>query len=553
MRYTRFLTAVLAAVLLVCLPILPTQAATPAQGDFVGDRTVVFTFDVSDLDNYANGGRAGVDLYLRKSAPDWLGYTLRGSGRSVALTFQFDFVSFTDYTEKVATLLAAQPDILYSHDENLILVEDFGAAQLLGCLQVALGESKFLSQRAKVTADTLTIDGETYDVTDGVKILPDETAPFSVKRLIIDTKPKKKGFERIITLTVDAETADGADWRDFVRRCKKVGKVKDEEEGDEVVLEITFAAANLPALSNLTATCLSLPVCQSANLTEAKADGCTYLFAETFFLDGFLTEYSTFSYTFTCPDSMQNVTAASEGAEVLSYEEPTEEDEAPTMIHTVESDNRSAVKFSYTAPFRFEQMKLHTEWPSALAKKQRRITLTAPITAAEIYHEVIKEELADASPRGTVLEMYDQDATRYYVLTFSAWDWDDIADFTEAFIKTELDCADSLLPYGGSSLTEELSVGGVVDGFDPVYSVQASYRMPGTMENAKDGTLTFADPTEAMVVAYRHLHLIKLAVWVIVVAAVAITVVILLRKRKKSAQDMPPASPAAEKEPVAVE
>ena len=554
MMKKRFLAAFLAAMMCLLL-VLPAQAQREAADAFSGNRTVIFEFDTSDIDNYANGGRAAVDLLLRKSAPDWLTHSLRGTGRTVALTFRFAFESFEDYTEKLAALLAAQPDILYSAGDELMLVETFEATAMLHWLQLALGDSEALASRATVRSDMLTVGEEVYDVTAGVKLLPETAGEMRFLSLTIDTAPKRKGFSRVITVVADGETLESDDWDALVRRAKKAGKVdKVESEGTER-LEITLSASNLPALSKLTASILQLPVCLSVNLTAAKEAACDYLFTESFFLDGVLDEDSDFFYTFTCPENMQNVTAAGEESEIIGTEDWFEDEDGEqtvTTTYTVESHNRTSVKFSYTAPFRFDQLRLQTTWDSALSKVTRQITLSTSLEAAEIYHEYIKAELVDEMPKGTTLEMYDEGAVRYYALSFSAWSWDDIADFTEEFVDTKLDCADSWLPFGGSTFTEALTVGGVLDDFDPVYSVQASYRLPGSMDKAADGSLaggvlTFSDPAGAMEISYQHLHVVKLAMWVVAVAAIVL-VVVLVMKRKKAAT---PPAPEAKTTPTA--
>lgn len=542
MKCKRLMSAVLAVFLLMCF--LP-QISVKARGNdtFSGKRIVEFTFDSSDLDNYANGGRAAVDLYLRKSAPEWLLYTLRGSGRNVVLTYTVEFSSFEDYEQKIGILMAAQPNILYHADENLILVENVDAVQLLNSLQLALGESQDLLKRARLTKDMLTINGESYDFTGTqVNICPEYKSDIPFQMLNIKTAQTDGVLTRTIEISINADYVGHEQWGALVRRCEEAGEVSQKEQWDAVELEVILRDNNLKSLAEQTKLCLDIPMGLSVNLTEAGEESCTYVYAEHFFLDGYLEEYGQFSYEYLLPQTAENITAISDNTYVVMDWNTTEEGVVPANY--IEARNQTNIKFSYLAPFRFEQLDIHTEWSSVFQKIQRTITLTVPVQAAENYHETIKSGLSEAMPKGTVLEIYDQDQTRYYVMTYSSWFWSDIEKFTNAFVNTQIECGDSWIPFGKSSYTEKLAVGSILEGFEPVFSVQLSYQFPGNDTQSKygsteNGILTVAAQMKQVQITYRQLNIIKLAVVLLGLVIITVAVLIVIRKIKKYLKTRP--------------
>lgn len=543
MKHTRFLSVVLALLLVLSLVAVPGVRAAKEAQDFEGGRTVEFTFDGSDVENYANGGRSAVDLYLRRFAPQWLTYSLRGQGRNVVLTYFFEFDSYADYTGKLAALLTYQPGILYVPGQ--VLVEEFAAAQLLGSLQQGLGHSESLHSRAQVTRDILKLNGQEHDCTEtGVKILPQTQPEVLLRSLVVTTTQKKNALERTLDILVRQSYIETDQWTQMVKRCERVGDVTQEEDGEFLKFSVTFRAGDQQSLIEMTDQCLDLPVSLSVQLTQATEEGCSYVRSESYLLEGYLEEGSYFHFDYACPDSMQDITVISPNSNLLVDSIETEDGEIETR--NIKASNTPTIKFSYTAPFRFDTVSVQTDWPSALKKVQRTITLTAPTHAARVYHETIKKELSQAMPKGTVLEIYDRDQVRYYVLKYSAWFWGDIEEFTNAVLDTELTVSDSWLPMGTSTCTEDLAGTGVLKDFDPANKVLVSYHFPGTRES-------YTDIREPLEFEYQHLNIVKLAVLVLGLAALVIVILVLAKKLMKTMKNRPvkvkqpkPAKPAAQ-------
>lgn len=533
MNCKRIVSLVLAVLVFVCC-LSPLSVLGKKASGFSGNRTLEFTFDSSDLDNYANGGRSGVDFYLRRSAPEWLSYSLRGKGQNVLLRYSFDFGSYEEYFQKIATLLSYRPDILYKNDGGLILVESFDGSHLLGSLQQALGQSQELFQWAKVTEDTLTLDGKSYDFSgQKVYICPENGWEIPLKDLEITTSQEKNALVRTITFTIRDSYTEHHAWKALVRRCKKIGEVKEEEWSSTLVLEVTFKASNQYGLTEKTSACLDMPVGLSAQLSKVDDGGCTYLQSETFLLQGYLEEYGSFRYKYTVAPDVKNVSAISDDTDV--YTDSEEVDGELVEFTCIDAEDQSSISFRYTAPFRFEQLNVHTEWSSVFRKIHRTITLTAPLSAAQVYHETIKEELSERLVRGATLEIYDQDQTRYYVLTFSSWFWMDVAGFTDAILKTKITHQDSWIPMGQSSYEEKLGSINVLKDFGAAYSVRVSYNFPGSDMageggSLEKGVLVFTDTTEDLQIEYRHLHFIKLLVLLLGAFVISLTVVKLVKK-----------------------
>jgi len=530
MKKTRIVTALL--VLLLVLSLLPApgvQAAKEA-ADFAGNRTVEFTFQSSDLDNYANGGRPAMDLYLRRDAPQWLTYTLEAQGYEVALTYSFDFESYNDYTQKLAVLLTYQPGILYVPGQ--VLVEEFDSAALLGSIQSALGNSETLHQRAQVTKNILTLNGQEHDCTEnGVKLMPQTQPEILLRSLEVTTTQKKDSFERTVAMVVGKTYTELDRWQELTEQCRRLGDVTEEDVGDALKFTVTFQAVSQQGLMEKTDACLEMPVSLSVQLTQATEESCTYLRSESYLLEGYLEEGGYFGYSYVCDGELiRDIAVVSEETQLRTDSMETEDGLSQT--HYVEAQNQPSIKFSYTAPFRFDTVSVQTDWPSALKKAQRTITLTAPTHGAQVYHETIKKTLTDAMPKGTVLEIYDQDQVRYYVLKYGSWFWKDVESFTNCFLDAELTVSDSWLPMGTSTCVEDLENTRIIQDFDPAHSVQVSYNFP-------DGSKTFLDTTSAIRFDYQHLNIIKLVVEVLGLAVLVVVSLLVGKQVKKVLKNRP--------------
>lgn len=530
MKKARILSVILTLLLVLSLLPAPGAQAAEAEETFEGSRTVEFTLQSSDLDNYANGGRPAVDLYLRKDAPRWLESSLDAKGYEVKLTYHFTFESYNDYTQKLAVLLTYQPGILYIPGQ--VLVEEFPASQLLGSIQSKLGNSEKLDDRAHVTRDILELNGQEHDCTEtGVKILPQTQPEILLKSLEVTTTQKKNYFERTITMVVSKSNTELDHWQEIADRCSRLGDVQEEDAGDALRYTVTFRAANPQAVIEKTDACLDMPVSLSVQLTQATEADCTYLYAESYLLEGYLEEYGSFHYRYTCGEQMQDITVVSEDTQLLTDSMETEEGLVQT--NRIEAYKQPSIKFSYTAPFRFDTVTVQTDWPSVLKKIRRTITLTAPTHGAQVYHETIKKQLSDAMPKGTVLEIYDQDQVRYYVLKYGSWFWTDIENFTNCFLDSELTVTDSWLPMGTSTCVEDLENTRIGKDFDPAHSVQVIYNFPNFSK-------TFLDTTSALRFDYQHLHVIKLAVLVLGLAVLVAVILLVVKKARQVLKNRPP-------------
>lgn len=521
------LCVVLAAFLLTMsvLPGLTVQAASP--DTFSGTRVVEFVFDTSDLDNYANGGRAGVDLYLRKNAPQWLNHSLQADGRDVFLTYSFTFSSFDEYIQRITALLGYQPAIMYTPDK--ILVEEFEPVELLGSLIQGLGNSEQLKKRAKAIKNEIAFAELSHDFEDQkIAICPDEMQwQIPVRTLEIETLWEGSTLKRTVRWTISTEHIKHSQWKDLVSVCKDIGQVSEETSDSEVVFCVTFSSVSEQEMVNKTGLCLGVPSGLGVQFVEATEESCRYLWTESYLLDHYLEESGVFTYRYQCSEQMLNPAVENDGMEIGVVGVSGENDTYREVTQIV-ANNQYDIKFSYNAPFRFQTIQVNTNCSSVFKRIQRTITLTAPTNAAEVYHETIKAQLSKKLPKGTVLQMYDQDEVRYYVLTYSAWLWKDIEKFTDKFLPVKISCSDSWVPFGKSAYKETVDSTNVLDGFDSAISVRMEYLFPG-----KGEAQVVTDVGQQIKLSYQHLHYIKLILEVLVLAIVVVIILLLVKTIKK--------------------
>ncbi len=523
--FKRFLSLLITACLFIGL--LPTFAvgAAEAQSEFSGSRSVEFTFESSNLDNYANGGRAAVDLYLRKFSPDWLTYNLRASGRNVVLSYDFSFTSFEDYYQKLGVLAGYMPDVFYKPGEDMILIEEFDATRLLEGLQQQLGESQELSRWAKVTKDSFTLCGKTYDVAgSNVNIQPEASNNLRFESVEIVTEPGKKELTRTLTVAISKEYTETEEWKDIVSGFEDAGDTEEEEFYSRVELSVTFTASTHQALVKKTSELLGVPISTSEKIVEVGENECKYIRTENLLINNYIEDDAEVHYTYILDENMKKPTAESEFVEI------SEDGEAST----VEANGQTRIKFGYTAPFRFDSVKVLTEKTSAFTKYKRTITLSSPVKIVEGFHEKIKSELSKKLPKGAVLDIHDELQTRYYVLTLSTWSISELEALTNIVMKTDISVKESLIPFLKSSFSEKVVSLSTLDDFTTAYSVEFTYRMPGKASGENgvktDGALVFTDGFGNIKVQYRYFNLIITALLLIAVAAVTVAILLLVKK-----------------------
>lgn len=519
-------------VLALMLSLMPGAPARADSADaFAGSRTVSFELDSSDVENFYDGGMTSLSLRLRMHAPSWLEFDVVKEERSVILTLRVPFTSFQDYQSKMDVLVSSVACILYRQEDGLVLVEDFPAADLLNFLHKDAQEAEKLKTWVRLRENSLTLNNRTYK-SDGEKLRigydPEQQLRF--RDVKVETWHSENGnLVRSLELYVTYADVKDARWQTIQERCKSLGHNVEEGYG-KASISVELQAKTHEELASLTAQCMD-SVVRYKQWATLEGDTLTVQWMERFFLDGKVGEYVSMDYRYTLPASMENAVALSPDTEIsegkvgnrygksfihVQYQTPYVPGTQVPGLDTSDSITLS----------------VHTDAAGAFRRIRRTITLTAPVEQALGFHEELKDYLSEGMVKGTTLEIYDENDTRYYVLSFSSWFWKDIQEFSAPYLQSSIDCRDSWIPMGESTFRE--SFGDILPGFAGVEYVKLDYQFPGDSPVTHDATGVSA--------AYRRINPFKTALEALGVG-LAVIIIVLCCRRKKPEQ---PAEPAPE-------
>ncbi len=519
--------------LLVCLPV-STATAAPSDSAFAGVRSVSFTVDKSDLNNFVNGGRAAFDLALRKASPAWLTYGCRSDGYDLVVTLSFAFGSLDEYEARLSTLLGQDASVVYSDADGVFLLESHTTTALLGFIQphiplVNNASAPQFDTFFHITEDILTLNETAYPVNGKVDIRPVGEEVIVLNYLTVDTTVDENG---LFTRTLSAFPHNDEERELLEERFAAVGEVTthDSYYGSQPI-EVVFTASSDAQLAKLTTSCL-----RSADIileNEVTLDSLKMKVQRTEFFDleELMTENSRFHFTFTPAPYYSNL------APVDDY--TTWDDE---VVASYDGD----IVFSYERGFRFDAVNVETDLTDSFGKMRRVITLSTLAATAEPHHEAIKQGLTKKLSDGTAFTIEDVDGVRRYTLAFEAWFSSDVDEFTKAILGDDIDSdfSESFFPYGSSSITERFGASPIVDGMAPTQNLTATYRfassasVEGELSNGgtvtvKDTVLTAALGSDVTVtVEYHRLHWLRTIVLLVFLLLLVPFVILGVRKLK---------------------
>lgn len=444
---------ILSLFLAICFVLL---SATPAfaQGEesaFSGSRTTVFTIDYSDLENFVEGGRSAFDLALRKQKPDWLNATVTTKGRDLYLSFSFAFSTFEDYKAKLAELLTAEPAIVYSNSDGVMLIESFSASELLNFINYALlaetnSFTEFkIEELFKISANTLTVNGESYNQEERICIIPEsqETVKFDTLE-IITTAADDGSFSRTITVSLNTENVSEKEIALVEKRFKSVGNTTNEEGYYSRTLTVDFTAHSLNELSTKTIQCLNVACAVTESL--AYKEGTTVTVTRSEFIDWESLksgEYSRISLKYIAPESHANLS--------IPEDETTQINE-----NEIYTDSNTLICF-YERAFSFNRVVITTDFSALNAKVTKKIDFVAPTYIVSNFHSKIKKTLTDKLTKGCTLNIYDEGSMRHYEVSFSSWFNKELNEFSTAYLGSNIKIKRNeslVLPFVKNSIKE---------------------------------------------------------------------------------------------------
>jgi len=520
-------------VLLVAVMLVPTfgiNSLAASSNAFKGTRSLTFTADTSDVENFIDGGRTVLDLIIRASAPEWADITLSANGRNLELAIVFEFGSYDDYCSKTSELLTYTASVLYSKDDGLLVIESHEPFELLGFIESSPAMQGSLSERTlpeifRLSKNILVIGEEEYSFEGNVNIVSEDREIFIYEYVNIDTQADDNGeYDRTITLY--PENKDEKSIKKLKKNLKKVGKI-DTDKNDEYLITVKFSASNDRELIDKTMKCLSVAVTIRENQIVISEDKIGVTRDEYFDIDALISDYGRFEYKYKYPSHYENISVNEENALLQD-----------DMIY---SDSQSMITVYYERGFGFDKLDVKTDFSDAWGSVKCTITFVSKSNIAISFHDNIKKTLTRKLPKGASLNIYDKLGNRYYEITYKSWYMDKISEFIGTFLKGDsyMDIDDSFFLIGKSNIEGRFKVKELSKGMMPPKEITATYKFKDKDDfeilsrkfdktTLDDGSVRFTLVNGSnFEIEYRRINLVKVIfVSVIIVASLSAAVLV---------------------------
>lgn len=529
----KILSILFAAFLALQILALPVTAASSDGSNIKGTRSVTFTSDISNMNNYINGGRAAFDLSLRKNAPEWLNYSLKADGRNVVTSVSFDFASYSELTERLGVLICSSPSVVYSNDDGEMYVEGFSSTELLNfaVLPISGGAAEVVDV-FKTSDNTLSLNGKTHG-SDGSMMSVFDEDRLAVDSLRIDTELDDGQFKR--TVRVYIKNDEKSHIKTIQKHFKTVGQPTLEGIGNGRTFSVEFSANTRSELNTKTMMCLCVPVFQSE--TQRYIDENTVRVTVTEYIDfeSIMCEGSKdFCFKTDLSDKYRNFEVNNSDGLMLNG-------------NSVSAHNVGKIVVSYDADPGFTSVDIINDYSSLIGKLKQTVIFKMPSSVAEYYHTEIKDELAKKLKKGCSLDIYDENGYRCYAMSFSSMSLGNINSFSSecAGITCDLQKEEPFIPLLNSHTSARIKIKSPVKRFADPDEADVTFVLPVTAfspdSNVKEGmyvskrNVTFSVGQKRSVgFSYRNIFLPKTVLLLIAAAVVAVAIIIIVKKIRKN-------------------
>lgn len=457
-------------IILILVLILNISFKTKAQEDFSGNRSVSFIVDKSNLNNYINGGREYFEYVFRGYVPEFVEYDFSSDDSNLAISLSFAFTSYDDYVDKLSKLLEYSPNIIYSNDDSLKLLESNKTIELLNFVNNNLNNGTYVVEKSfedlfTTLVDEIIINDTKYEVNDYVSIRTGEDL-IKFRNVSIDTSLSEDGvYSREIFATIDANVAGREERIDELLKSFS-DYSKEGMTGNYVQYKINLTGSSLKDLDNQTMLCLDMTILVKEYESNIDDKTIKVEVTEEYDTEGFLENGGKFIYTFNCPSYFENITTTSQ--------------ELTLSEKSLSANNVSNISFSYERKINFTSIDIETDFSDYLNRITRTITLSLPTKLAIEVNDDIKETLTNRLIKGCSLNIYDLDGTRYYSISYTSILPSEIDTFTKTILNSDDNSFiynSTWLPLLDNTINDTFNVANIISGFSPSNNINATYKL----------------------------------------------------------------------------
>ncbi len=506
---------------------------------FSGERTLICTFDRSDLNNFVDGGYNSFEEALNEIDKSRYNCNIEKLKRDVKITISFSFESKDEYESYLKELLGYRPVVIYQTGENFIFAENFEAGEMLNIVQKnllsknRLKELKFDSL-LNVENCTMTLNGKNYETKQNFDIRNNNQ--FKYDDIDIISVAKNDGtFERTIKANINKDNLTSAIRKAVIGNFKAAGDFKDNnKDGDNLSVEVVINAENQYDLDMKTLLASGITVSTIESETIGK-DFVNVECIEKLGIKKLLNENGTYSYEYTYPNYYKNLQIVN--AENLSL----------TDNKIVYSGDYGKFEYSFQRGLKLSLLQIKTCYDNFFKGIERTIVLGVPTETAEVFDDKIQNALnivKDEFKKAKIVLDTDGE-NKIYSIIFASHKQQDISDFTQLLLKggCQIEANNSLMPFKKNSITESIRVGNIIENMVPVSELESIYRLPNNSKitMSKDENYTFYENEYSVVssantyvnIEYTTFNYIVFICIAVIVLVVLLVVLLLIHKFKK--------------------
>lgn len=460
--------------IILSLLFLSAIAAYAEEVPFCGSRTLVCTFDRSDLNNFIDGGSKTFENILSETLPSWCSYEIEKQKRDMKITLCFSFDKRDEYETYMKQLLGYRPVIIYDPSESFKFVENFDSAQMFHFLQKQLLSNNMMKELKfdrliKIENCMIDLNGKTYetkenfDVRDGNHIRFDELE-------LVTTSNGDGGFERTIRAKIRKEhlidSTKSAVWTNF----KAAGEISNENKNsDNLDITVSIKAENQYELSKKTLLAAGLTVSTLETETPQK-DFVLVDCMERIGVTKVLNEDGNFEYSFTYPQYYKNLSITE--SDTLSVHE--------NQIRY--SGEEGQFEYSYQRGLKLSALQVRTDYSNMFKGIERKIIFSIPLDTAKVFDEKILNTLYNVktNDRKANISTDVEGENKTYCIAVHSRDSKKITEFTQKIIRGDnrIEYEKSMIPFQKNRISETIRVGKMIDDMIPIAEFELIYKLP---------------------------------------------------------------------------
>lgn len=493
---------------------------------FSGERTIICTFDRSDLNNFVDGGYNSFEEALNEIDKSRYNCNIEKLKRDVKITISFSFESKDEYESYLKELLGYRPVVIYQTGENFIFAENFEAGEMLNIVQKnllsknRLKELKFDSL-LNVENCTMTLNGKNYETKQNFDVRNNNQ--FKYDDIDIISVAKNDGtFERTIKANINKDNLTSAIRKAVIGNFKAAGDFKDNnKDGDNLSVEVVINAENQYDLDMKTLLASGITVSTIESETNDK-DFVNVECIEKLGIKKLLNENGTYSYEYTYPNYYKNL-------QIVTTENLSLNDNK-----IVYSGDYGKFEYSFQRGLKLSSLHIKTNYDNFFKRIERTIILGVPMETAEVFDEKIQNALNTAKDENkkAKININTDGENKLYSIVLSSRNVEDICNFTETVLRgnCQIERNNSLLPLKKNSIMESIRVGNIVENMVPISEVEHTYILPSNSKviMTNNENYTFYENEYSIVSSANSMINLEYSTFNIVVIGIMFSILIIL-------------------------